>query len=259
MGAYFRSRKQGRTGDEVRRMPVHGFTIIEVMLFFAVTGALMLGVLGTASIGVNTQRYNDAVNTFVSIVQQEFTNVTNVVNSNSDTSVCASASNVNRGISDCVILGRLMTIDSNGDMVRSNIVSTTTPTTPPATNTRELAVVRGYNPRIDTSSQEDGQMNWGTRILRGSNGSNVALLIIRSPRSGNVYSYVVHSSVGIPTDVSDLIDDIIGGAADNSRDQYMCIDRSGWVASSMRVVKLTPYASGPGGVNVEDESGSVCG
>jgi type II secretory pathway pseudopilin PulG len=240
MGAYFRLRKQGLRGKGVGRLPSRGFTIIEVMLFFAVTGALMLGVLGTASIGVNTQRYNDAVNTFTAIVQQEFTNVTNVVNTKSNTTMCTSASNTNRGVSGCVILGRLMTIDSDGDMVRSNIISTTTPSAPPAASTRELAVVRSYNPRIDTTTQEDGQMNWGTRVLKNSNGSNVSLLIIRSPRSGNVYSYVVHSNTGVASNVNDLIDDILGGAANNSRDQYMCVDRSGWVASSTRVVKLAP-------------------
>ena len=70
MGGYFIRREQG-------------FTIIETMLFFGITGALLLGILGTASVGVNTQRYSDAVNTFTSIVQQEFTNVTNVVNDRS--------------------------------------------------------------------------------------------------------------------------------------------------------------------------------
>ena len=94
------------------------------MLFFGVTGALMLGVLGSASVGVNTQRYSDAVNTFTAIIQQEFTNATNVVNTKSVQNMCGAGddSELPRGISNCAIIGRLMTVDEEGNIARSNLV-----------------------------------------------------------------------------------------------------------------------------------------
>lgn len=247
MGGYFIRREQG-------------FTIIETMLFFGITGALLLGILGTASVGVNTQRYSDAVNTFTSIVQQEFTNVTNVVNDRSIASMCGGSTDaaLTRGTTNCVIIGRLMTVDSNGDILRANIVGTDPGTTPAATDL-ELDVVRDWNPRVDVASQELSQMNWGTTIQKSTapGGSNASLLIVRSPRSGNLFSYVVQSPSAVVTNVQDMIDDDID-VTQNSRDQVMCIDRAGWVATPVRAVKLSPYTSGPSGVTNVEAEGAMC-
>lgn len=254
-------------GAQVRLAEV-GFTIIEVMLFFGVTGALMLGVLGTASIGVNTQRYNDAVNTFNAIVQQEFTNVTNVVNTKSIRSMCGGGddSEQPRGVSDCAIIGRLMTIDSDGNIIRSNLIGMDPGVT--SETDSELKVIRSYmgegKPVIDMASQEKDAMSWGTSITHGSPPSDsfVSFLIMRSPRSGNIYSYIIHSSSSVITNDDELrtaIDQLaIASPAPNGKDQYLCVDRSGWVASSARAIKLAPYASGPSGVATVDVEGNVC-
>ena len=244
-----------------------GFTIIEVMLFFGVTGALMVGILGSAMVGINSQRYNDAVNSFAAIVQQEFTNATNVVNTNSVDSVCSGSSDDSarpRGISQCVILGRLMTIEPNGDILRSNLVGKEPSGEISATDS-ELDVVLSYEPKIDTQSQESGQMNWETKIEKNSSpgGSNVSFLIIRSPRSGNLYSYVLHSSSSVIASnpaLEGALENLAASSSNpqNAKDQYMCIDRADWVVSPARVVKIAPYASGPSGVSTIEESGTIC-
>ena len=239
------------------------------MLFFAVTGALMLGVMGSASIGVNSQRYSDAVTTFSAIVQQEFTNVTNVVNTKSVQNMCAVGddSETPRGISSCVIIGRLMTVDNQGAIVRSNLVGLDPgPLSPTAT---ELEVVRAYmgtgRAIIDVASKEEDTMSWDTRLERGNPlaTSQASILILRSPRSGNVYSYVLHSAAGVITndaELRDRVDDELIGAnpAPNSQDQYLCVDRSGWVATSAQAIRITPFASGPSGVGVVNVEGTIC-
>lgn len=241
-----------------------GYTIIEVMLFFAVTGALMLGVLGSASFGVNTQRYSDAVNTFTAIIQQEFTNVTNVTNARSIESMCGpgGANERPRGISNCVIIGRLMTVDTEGDIVSTNIVGSD-PGTEDETDT-EIEVIQGYSPKVDVSSQETDKMSWETKLERGNPLAETAasILILRSPRSGNVYSYVIHSDSEIITNDSQLRDRIselaTASPAVNSVDQYLCIDRSGWVVTPARAVRISPFASGPSGVANVEVQGTIC-
>lgn len=241
-----------------RKRVQQGYTIIEVMLFFAVTGALMLGVLGSASIGVNTQRYNDAVNTFQAVVQQEFTNATNVVNTESVNTLCSTLVGTTRGTSDCVIIGRLMTIANNGDITKANLVGTE-PATAPASTAREIGYVAAYNPVIDSESIETGKMSWGTNIQRAglTSGANVSVLIVRSPRSGNVYSYVRHSApiIESTTELQRYINDelVTQASPQNAEEQYMCVDRSGWVLTPVRVITLSPYASGPSGVGVIEE------
>ena len=266
MGAYFRWGRQGRGIIGNAGSAASGYTIIEVMLFFAVTGALMLGVMGSASVGVNTQRYNDAVNTFSAILQQEFTNVTNVTNTKSVQSMCGAGgeTELQRGVSDCVIIGRLMTIDNQGNMMRSNLVGQDSGAALDDGDT-ELEVVRSYNPKIDASSQETGNMSWETKILKGNppEASYVSILLLRSPRSGNVYSYVSQSSTAVianDTQLAAAITNLVGEGSSprNSRDQFLCVDRSGWVVTPMRAIKLAPFSSGPSGVSIIDAEGNVC-
>jgi type II secretory pathway pseudopilin PulG len=250
-------------GTQYRRGQ-RGYTIIEVMLFFAVTGALMLGVMGSASFGVNTQRYNDAVNTFTAIIQQEFTNATNVTNTKSIESMCGpgGADETPRGISNCVIIGRLVTVDTEGSIVAMNIVGSD-PGAEDETDT-ELEVIQSYTPKVDIQTQETDKMSWETKLERGDPlaASAASILILRSPRSGNVYSYVIHSSSDIITNDTQLRDRIgeliTASPSPNSVNQYLCIDRSGWVVTPARAVRLAPFASGPSGVANVEVQGSIC-
>lgn len=234
------------------------------MLFFAVTGALMAGVLGSASLGVNTQRYSDAVNTFAATVQQEFTNATNVANTKSIDTMCGTGTGVElpRGVSSCVIIGRLMTVDENGAIVRSNLVGEEPATVD--TEGPELALIQSYNPKIDVASQEKDTMSWDTNLEKGNPPvpSDASILILRSPRSGNVYSYVSRPTAGIITTDKQLRDEVTRLANEstpaNSRDQYLCVDRSGWVASPARAIKLAPFSSGPSGVSIVNTGAGTC-
>jgi type II secretory pathway pseudopilin PulG len=266
MGANVR---RGRLGGGIARLSgsssrSSGYTIIEVMLFFAVTGGLMLAVLGSASVGVNTQRYNDALNTFTAIVQQEFTNATNVVNTRSVPAGCGGAlvDDQPRGISNCFIIGRLMNIDRNGTITKSNLVGRE----PGAVDSdiSELELIRDYAPTIDTRSSEADSMSWDTAIERGSPAArtSVSVLMLRSPRSGNVYSYVVklpENPISSDEQLTTTIGNLIGESPRrNSIDQYLCVDRSGWVLTPSRAVKIAPYSSGPSGVSVVETEGVSC-
>ena len=96
-----------------------GFTVIETMLFLAVTGALAVGILVGSGVSIGQQRYRDSVNGLKSYIQQQYSEVSNVVNSRDKTWACDAQGNVveveqisaeARGTSDCVVLGRFITI-----------------------------------------------------------------------------------------------------------------------------------------------------
>ena len=61
-------------------------------------------------------------------------------------------------------------------------------------------------------------------------------------------------------ELRDRVDDELIGAspAPNSQDQYLCVDRSGWVATSAQAIRITPFASGPSGVGVVNVEGTIC-
>lgn len=52
-----------------------GFTIIEVMLVLAVSGLLLIGVLGGTYTNIATQRYNDSVRSFAEFLRQTYSEV----------------------------------------------------------------------------------------------------------------------------------------------------------------------------------------
>jgi type II secretory pathway pseudopilin PulG len=61
--------------DRVRRA---GFTIIEVMLFLAISGFLFVGILVGTGSGISRQRYNDSVQDIARILREQYSSVVNV-------------------------------------------------------------------------------------------------------------------------------------------------------------------------------------
>jgi len=64
-----------------------GFTVIEVMLFLAVTGLLAVGILVGSGVAIGQQRYRDSVNTLKSYIQQQYSEVTSVINNRAITGI----------------------------------------------------------------------------------------------------------------------------------------------------------------------------
>lgn len=52
-----------------------GFTMVEVMLFLAISGLLLIGVLGGTYRNIATQRYNDSVRSFAEFLRQMYAEV----------------------------------------------------------------------------------------------------------------------------------------------------------------------------------------
>ena len=101
---------------------INGFTIIEISLFLGLSGLLAVGLMAGWSNSINRQRYNDTVSTFKSSIQQVFSDVENTQNSRTASYNCAasggnvavSANNAGaqRGQSNCVLLGKLISFGS---------------------------------------------------------------------------------------------------------------------------------------------------
>ena len=100
-----------------------GFTIIEVMLFLAVTGVLAAGILASVGSTLGLQRYRDAVDGFSSYIQGQYGQTINVRNDIDNHRECAAdgtflaAHSAPPGTSEtCAIIGRLVTT-ANGQFI----------------------------------------------------------------------------------------------------------------------------------------------
>jgi type II secretory pathway pseudopilin PulG len=239
-----------------------GFTVIEVMLFLAVTGLLAIGILVGSGITISQQRYRDSVTSLKSYLQQQYSEVGNVINGRDKTWTCDSTGAVSevpsgeaRGTSDCVILGRFITIDVAGTKLNaSNVVGYRVPSAPVgASDIAEIASnYRLASSPIDQNSEE---VSWGAQIVHPGTPPApmpLSLLIIRSPLSGSIMTF---SAEGVQTNLNSLIT-----LANTTTRRDLCVnaDAGSFMGKRMEV-RIDARATNQGSILIPPESDSVCG
>ena len=235
----------------------HGFTIIEVMLFLAVTGALTIAILAGAGVQINQQRYRDSVSSLKSFLQAQYSEVTNVINDRDNNWRCNADGTVEqvanggqpRGTTDCVILGRLVTVDATGmQLTASNVVGYKAPNAPDATS--DIAELENYAMAVSTINQETDEVSWGARIVSPQNLANpqsMSILIVRSPLSGAVLTFTTEAT---PQNVGDMID------ARNMQQRDLCVDPSaGSLVGQRLAVRIAAFASNQSAIETPAASG----
>ncbi len=175
-----------------------GFTIIEVMLFLAISGALTVAILVGSSVSINQQRYRDSVNSFKGILQEQYSLIGNVINSKQENPVCttsgaalviadeSSGNKQPRGTSDCLVMGRFILIEPT-EVTTYNLIGL--PPDNEVADTSDAVVLASY--AISAESPEKFNVSWGARIVQPDTNGDVSagILIIRSPLSGSILTF----------------------------------------------------------------------
>lgn len=208
-----------------------GFTIIETMLFLAISGLLAVGVLASATSAINQQRYHDATTSFTSYIQSAYDNVVNVQNDRTNDYACSQAAGVvattgnsaeARGASkDCTIIGLYLS-SSDGITVNAQTVYATADG---SSASNDLAALQASNLVVSSiASQPSYTLGWGTSLVapKTTTAMGFRLLIARSPSSGTIRTYVSTIASGTMTD---LLTDA------NRQDVTMCVDPKGLAAN----------------------------
>jgi len=170
----------------MKPLNITGFTIVETMLFLGISGLLAMGILIGSGTSINVQRYRDSVTSLQSVLQKQYSDVSNVSN-DSTTNTCSDATNIPRGQSDCVLLGRFITSDSKSLLIKS--ITGRIPANSVSTN--DLLALRAYNIQVSPLLSETYDMEWGSSItkVRGDPMS-FSMLVLRSPTSGIIRSFI---------------------------------------------------------------------
>lgn len=235
----------------------HGFTIIETMLFLAITGLMVLAILVGTGATINIQRYRDSVTTLKSFLQQQYTDVANVRNearltdlscdSNAVVSETAGATKP-RGQGDCVIIGRFVVINNTSTEV--SMVVGYGSSSPGANN--DIKDLKAYKLSLLPGSTEQRELEWGTNIAWPKEGQGsinptsprtIAILFLRSPISGLNYTFTADDTT---TSLSDMIIagvSVVGGQSA----RRLCVDSAGLFDGGLSVY-INPYASGPSSI-----------
>lgn len=241
-----------------------GFTIIETMLFLAVTGLLVMGVLIGTGAALNTQRYRDSVESFKGLIQDQYADLGSVRNSRDNNWSCDSAAvpaqggSIIRGQSDCLIVGKYMRIDGGTITIYPVLARQTGPTSGLADIT---ALDTRYAYHISPSEKENRPMEWGTQIAWPQTGSgaqtpvtprSMGILFVRSPESGSIYTFTsdnppAENAINQAT----FTNMIVGGSSiPGQGSRTICVLSSGLFPSGDMAIYLDAFASTASAVEV---------
>lgn len=241
-----------------------GFTIIETVLFLAISGALAVAILAGSSIAIAQQRYRDAGTTLQTFLQRQYTNASNVVNNRSDNWVCnpdatvqpQEAAGPTAGASDCVIIGKFLQVKDGGKMVvASDVIGRLRPdATEPVTN--DVEAINQYNLAWTSVGQEKKQVDWGASLVHpvseGDGAVDSSLLILRSPFSGVIRTFSPEDYK--PNDGSYVIPP--SAIAVFSTEQTFCLNSPDFTVFQRLAVVIRPGATSPSGIELfGEESG----
>jgi type II secretory pathway pseudopilin PulG len=246
-----------------------GFTIIETVLFLGISGILVVTLLAGTGVSINIQRYRDAVETFKSTLQDQYSELASVKNDRDDTWSCDEGAQTEqgndgtpRGQSDCVLVGRYVTVD--GAIINTYSVTARPLTNPPDTAETDIEKLStGYELNVSTVNRTTTEMEWGTKIAWPTTGSegtssdeerSIALLFLRSPDSGLIYTFSSNDVVDEPTSSSlkELL--VAGNSIPGQRERVICIDsggaftRTALLSGNLYAVVVSAYATGPSSI-----------
>ena len=247
-----------------------GFTIIETMLFFAVSGILIIMLLVGVGASLNTQRYRDSVETFKSLLQQQYADITSVQNSRDDNWSCGNTATPsttgtvqdNRGQSNCVLLGKYVLIQDDKVSVYK-VVGYQTSELDRGDDVSSLK--NNYVMNVDKGDVESSTLEWGTQIAYPTKTNNTAyprppsprsigILVVRSPDSGQVYTFstsdtdVTDEASLNPTTLANTL--VAGDRIPGQGGRLICIQSNGLLQTSDRGVWINSFASTAGAVEL---------
>lgn len=227
-----------------------GFTIIEIILFLGISGALILGVLLGTGTSINTQRYHDSVSSLRSYLQQQYSEVMNVSNNSTD-STCNSSLLSSRGQSECVILGRYITTSNNGFRLNSSMVIGYLDPSIDVLSSDDVEALKEYN--IVVSSATDNEtydIEWGASIVDTSTSPMVfSMLILRSPSSGVIRTFIDNTSA---TNASNIINLLVPNALNESA--KLCVSPNGLFTGPKMAVFVEKNATSTNGIKILGEN-----
>jgi type II secretory pathway pseudopilin PulG len=240
-----------------------GFTIIELMLVLAISGALVVAILVGSSAAINQQRYRDSVSSLKSFIQNQYDKVSNTLNDRAGTEGCTATAAIitapgqaqARGTSDCVILGRLVTIAANGvDLTAVDVVGYPIGITPSGvTDIVELQTY--YKLGVSATSTDSDVVAWGAKVIKPKTPSTpqpLAMLIIRSPQSGSIMTFTAPG--GVP---SGGVGALVSGL-NNTANRDLCVNPSGFSTIKRMEVQVPAMATNQTDIQIPTESTSVC-
>lgn len=243
-----------------------GFTIIEVMLFLAITGALFAALMIGVNTGITQQRYLDSVRSYKALIQNEYSEVASTRNEDIEDWKCDDGQKAveqatprgTRGASQCVILGRaIQIIDSGKKVVTESVTGYNINGTDEDRD--DITAIKSYLPKLGRFDERATELDWGAYLTpvpprAGSPASTAVILILRSPSTGLIRVFTSPDQVGNGTDLSSYIDQI--NASEAAVVKNCIIGDSGLLPKQM--ISIDPRIASPDAVTTDGGENQEC-
>lgn len=251
----------------------NGFTIIELILFFGVAGMLTVAILAGSGMAVAQQRYRDSVHSLRGVLQDQYSEVANVINGRDDNLVCNSSGVISqsgasaspRGTSEtCVVMGRFIqsynpdSSRADGESLHIHPVIASMSGSPDPSVASDTEAISEYTLSLQTSAYEERRLEWDSiaqiQGMSGAASHQFTLLILRSPLSGSILTYASSGSM-VSSPGSMVV------ASNLQNDLMICVDAAagGVIAGERMAVSVAANASNQSGVEMlSQEAGNGC-
>lgn len=240
-----------------------GFTLIEVVLFLALSGALVASLIAGTSRSISQKRYNDTVDNFIDYLQGLYSDVNYV-----------QGIGTSGGNSGQAIYGKL--IISNDGKTFEEYTVLGSATCKSSESDTALTALNGCSPEIasDAALQSTYRLSWGG-IAQSKNDSNdnqkIAFLIITHPSTGMKKTYLLADSSDEDINKDNIMITTAEGKTQfdsgfSEQDTNFCLSSddesaAGYVGGKHKLIKIHAGANNASGVEIisDQNKGTACG
>lgn len=225
-----------------------GFTIIEVILFLAISGLLLAVAIASINANINNSRFNDAIRSTTSYLQGQYSEVAAGQSDRNESQGCDEATGdidstpTAAGMSNCVIMGRFIKLEGSTFTVRYITGHKSTLSDILADDTDAIMQM---DPKVasETAYKAQYDVPWdigvvSTELPSSTASASTGLAIIRSPASGNILYYTEENI----SSVEPLLNNVFINDLNLNRKVTICFADSG----KSRVGRISIGGSGVG-------------
>lgn len=225
-----------------------GFTFLEVSLFLALSGAILIGILVGITSTLSSQRYNASVQDFAEFLRRTYTEVENPQSSHG-------------GQDSQVLYGRLIIFGEDGDytvhtynVAGNDVAQNSVPASNDISQLRdELQNVNLR--RIDDDNNDTYNVLWGAEIHSESGDRRYCgVLIVRMPSTGKIKTFWLKNDAIAATKANP--DGKIDVSSASITDINFCVRSSDNPSSVDRNVRIIKDAQNADAVQIISQDGS---
>ncbi len=225
-----------------------GFTIIETVIFLAISSGLAVMLLIGVSSAIQWQQYRDTLQSYANFLRGQYSRTVSVENDRSDSQACpiSGAGTKPRGMSDCVMIGRYLATSGDAGNTDGKTYETR--------SVYALKTDAGWKYSLG-EPDSTYEINWGARTRlanQSENGAQITILMYRDVETGGLKVRTSSRRYNSKT-IRQLIDGSV--APDNASDKTeICVYERGLFMGDQQSVFLGARAGSADAVSLNNAS-----